>query len=417
MPSKTPPPPSRGADTEVSGAAAGGRPEMAGGHPGTVSILAAADVLSRRGVFGLAWLDDHLNVMATYGRLAEFVPVGLPVAKVLLPLAGMEDDIRQLADQPGAAIELPAVQIVNEELQLPRLNLLVVHIAPQRHFLVTISRPSNSVIEAELAKQMRARLIAEAEVKAKSKELARINAELSLANRDLEDFASIISHDLGAPMRAMADLTRRLEVEIGGGAGSREDAAVTVQGVKDLTRRLSTMLRDLHEYSSIGRKQDAVESIDTGALIAEIVHSIPRPTEFRIAIAGTWPRIKTLAAPLDIVLRNLVDNAVKHHDRADGQVTITAVPAAEHLTITVADDGPGIGTGERTAAFMPFRTLAPKGDGHGGRPAVGGTGMGLAFVKRTVETVGGTLDLTSTPEIPKGTIFRVAWPMALLPCG
>lgn len=377
--------------------------------PDASAILAAADLLSSHGVFGLAWLDDDLIVRATFGRLVRFVTIGRPVAEAILPLVGLEDDIRALRNSPDATLDLPGVAIMTSEAPLPRLNLLVMSApTPAGYIVVASSLSSASGIEAELARQMRARLIAEAEVRAKSLELARANNELSLANRDLEDFASIISHDLSAPMRAMRDLTRQLEaIVVSGPADVRDEALAPVRRLGEHAARLGSMLRDLHEYSSIGRKQDAVAMVDTGALATRIVASIPRPAAFRVIVAGDWPTIATLAAPLDIVLRNLVDNAVKHHDRIDGMVEICARRVGETLRITVADDGPGIPLEHRTAAFLPFRTLPGTG-----KPKAAGTGMGLAFVRRTVETAGGSLELRSIPELALGTRFTLLWPVS-----
>ncbi len=417
MPSSMRPPPSTGAAIEIPAAAA---TVTGADQPDPPAIEAAAEALSAHGIFGLAWLDEALIVRATYGRLVEFLPCGAAVADSLSPLLGLEDDIRALKDTPDAALELPAVAIVGDGRNLPRLNILVVFLAERSRYLVCISRPTGvSGIESELARQMRFRLIAEAEVIAKSKELARANAELSQANRDLEDFASIIAHDLGAPMRAMRDMTLRLEARVDAGAEPDPEMHAAIDRLKEQTQRLSSMLRDLHEYSSIGRKQDAMEIVDMDALVGRIVRSIPRPDGFAITVAGDWPRIETLVPPLDLVLRNLIDNAVKHHDRADGRIEITGALKPEVLEITIADDGPGIPAERRAAAFLPFRTLAPAagksrsqapGSGPGSGP---GTGMGLAFVKRTIETVGGRMSLASVPELPRGTRFVVIWPLAI----
>lgn len=411
MRSTTPPPPSSGADTEPRVPPGPGGAEN-GAAPDPQAVLAAAELLSARDVFGMAWLDEALIVRATFGRLVGFVPVNVPIGEALLPFAGMEDEIRALRSAPGAMLDLPSVGIVSSGGTLPRLNLLVLWSATQMRYLLVATRATSAAgIEAELARQMRARLMAEAEVRAKSQELARANTELAQANRDLEDFASIISHDLSAPLRAMRDLTRRVEAQIrDAGDNAATEALATTGRLEEQAARLSSMLRDLLEFSSIGRKQDAVESVDTGALVNRIVRSIPRPAGFCVTVGGDWPVIETLAAPLDIVVRNLVDNAIKHHDRGDGMVAITAEVTGEALAITIADDGPGIRPEQREAAFLPFRTLATRDAG--GR-AGGGTGMGLAFVRRTVETIGGRLDLESVPELSRGVSFRVTWPLRL----
>ncbi len=77
-----------------------------------------------------------------------------------------------------------------------------------------------------------------------------------------------------------------------------------------------------------------------------------------------------MAAPLDLVLRNLVDNALKHHDRDMGTLRLTATCEASAVVFEVTDDGPGIQPEHRDAIFLPFRTLVAEGapgQGHGPR--------------------------------------------------
>ena len=371
--------------------------------PGLTAIGAAGTMLAERGIFGMAWLDRTLVVRTRYGRLIDFVAVGLPITDTMPPLIGLEDDILALPDTPGGVVELPAVAIVSAERQTPRFNISVFWFAEANRFLLVVSRAiSRSDLEAQLSAQMRARLMAEAEVKAKSNELARANTELSRANRDLEDFASIIAHDLSGPMRSMRYLADDLDAVLeSGDAADGQTAPALVGRIRAQAARLSSMLRDLHEYSSIGRKQDALEETDTRALVDTLVTAIHRPDGFAIVVGGDWPRLTTLAAPLDLVLRNLVENAVKHHDRPDGRVEIIAHDEGVHLAVSVRDDGPGIDALNQEAVFMPFRTLGRHG---------AGTGMGLAFVKRTVESVGGSLTLASAPQTSRGAEFRILWP-------
>ena len=127
-----------------------------------------------------------------------------------------------------------------------------------------------------------------------------------------------------------------------------------------------------------------------------------------------------MPAALDLVLRNLIDNAVKHHDRGTGLIIVSAEPGADSLRISVIDDGPGIAPEFHEAVLLPFRTLDAMGangkSGGGTASAITtrkGTGMGLAFVNRTVETMGGKLAIRSQPAAQRGTTFVLDWPARL----
>jgi signal transduction histidine kinase len=116
-------------------------------------------------------------------------------------------------------------------------------------------------------------------------------------------------------------------------------------------------------------------------------------------IGGNWPRIATFPAPLDLTLRNLIQNTIKHHDRETGHVQIRCADAGTVLEITVEDDGPGVAPEHHESIFMPFRTLG----GSGG-------GMGLAIVQRTVKAVGGEIAVATNPPPQRGATFTVRWP-------
>ena len=84
----------------------------------------------------------------------------------------------------------------------------------------------------------------------------------------------------------------------------------------------------------------------------------------------------------------------------------------DHLSVTVSDNGPGIPLGRQEAVFHPFRSYRREPNGGCQPNAELAHGMGLAFVKRTVETVGGQLHLISNPAERRGSEFRLSWPLA-----
>jgi signal transduction histidine kinase len=363
-------------------------------------VVATGIHIAAKGVFGLVWLDQTLVARARFGPLVDFIETGRPATDSVPPLIGLEDEIRALPTIPGRFLELPAVAVVKADGAAPKLNFTVFWLETAQRFLLLVYRSSSrSDIEIELTRQVRGRLIAEAELQVKSRELARSNAELGIANRDLEQYATIISHDLKAPLRALRYQTDEAEAALAEGQPDRIAAALAE--VRSHSRRMSHMMTALLDYASVGRKAEVTARVDTLALIHAVAGSLPRPPGITVEIDGAWPVLDTLEAPLDLVLRNLLDNALKHHDRPQGVVRLSAHDAANHVAFTVADDGPGIPREARDTIFLPFRTL-------GG--TTGGTGMGLALVKRTVETVGGRIRIDGTGADGRGTTFVVEWP-------
>jgi len=363
------------------------------------ALLKANKLLADRGVYALVWLDDDIVVRRRYGRLVDFIAVDAPLVDSMLPVVGLEEEIKALKSSERGVLRLPNVATITEDGPGPRLNLLFYALATDTPFMMIVApAPTAANLEMELAQQVRARMIAETELAAKSQALARANAELTSANANLEQFAAIVSHDLKAPMRAVRYLVNEIETAIGpcGGNGT---AALKLQQLRRQTGRLSSMLSTLLHYVTTGT--DSVETVDTGKLMAEILRSLPK-TGLEIELAGNWPSVRTLVAPLDTTLRNLTENAIKHHDRASGHVVVSCIETDDALEISVADDGPGIDPEHQESIFLPFRTLG--GDGGG---------MGLAIVQKMVDAAGGSISVDSDPAQRRGTIFRVKWPKTI----
>lgn len=365
-------------------------------------LMTAVRLLAERDVYGLVWVGADLVVDSTYGNLARFVAIGEPLTSSVYALVGMEGDIAALQTGSGDVIELPDVTLVTDKGRRPRATLSISWSKDDLSYILLVARTeSRSDLEVELTAQMRARLIAESELASKTRELQRVNLELERANSDLESYASVMSHDLQSPMRVLRYTLDDLDRVTPDAA---PEARATIGKLRQLSQRMTEMLSALLDYASITKKSDAIERTDTRTLVQTIVSSMDAPPGMTIVIAGNWPVVETMAAPLDLVLRNLIDNAVKHHDRSTGHIEIAAQAGHDNLKITVSDDGPGISPEHRDVAFLPFRKLRPD------RPSPG-QGMGLALVRRTIESAGGDINLDSRAPAARGTVFIVRWPI------
>ncbi len=246
----------------------------------------------------------------------------------------------------------------------------------------------------------------EAVLQARADELAQINliflqttAELEKRNKELDQFAYVTSHDLKAPLRAIANLSEWIEEDL------HEALTPDTQKQMDLLRgrvyRMEALINGLLQYSRVGRMKTEPETVAVAQLLAEIIDSIAPPKEFTIEIVGEMPTLVTEKIPLQQVFSNLISNAVKHHNRSDGKVVITVEELDKFYEFAVADDGKGIAEQYYDKIFVIFQTLEA-------RDTRENTGIGLAIVKRIVEETGGTITLES--QVEKGTTFRFTWP-------
>jgi signal transduction histidine kinase len=108
--------------------------------------------------------------------------------------------------------------------------------------------------------------------------------------------------------------------------------------------------------------------------------------------------------PLQQILFNLIDNALRHHDRTEGEITLDAAEEGAFYRFSVADDGPGIPPEYEAKVFGMFQTLKP-------RDVKEGSGMGLAIVRKAIQQRGGEIHVSA--NTPRGSIFTFTWPRPL----
>ena len=228
--------------------------------------------------------------------------------------------------------------------------------------------------------------------------------ELEAINYELDQFAHIVSHDLRAPLRAVRNLAEWIDEDFK--AGEMEEVASHIVMMREKVDKLDAMVDGMLRYSRSIREEPelASESIDLNEMVKDIVDYVIPPPEFTVDVPKPLPVIDSPRPPLQQILTNLIANAVKHHDRPDGTITITAEPDGEregYIAVTVRDDGPGIDPVYHERIFVIFHTIP-------GQDKPDSTGIGLAVVRKLVEHHGGKISLDSSPG--NGAAFRFTWP-------
>ena len=230
---------------------------------------------------------------------------------------------------------------------------------------------------------------------------AQKNAEESLRQRnaELDQFAYVTSHDLKAPLRGIANLSRWIEEDLEG--------AITpeVAGQFDLLRgrvnRMEAMIDAILQYSRVDRTETPSETVDSRALLTEVIDLLAPPTRIAISLDDEMPTLHTPRLSLFQVFQNLLSNAIKYHDKPSGTIHVGARRDGEWIEFSVSDDGPGIAPKFQERIWVIFQTLEA-------RDKVESTGVGLALVKKIVEGQGGAVSVES--EAGQGATFKFTWP-------
>lgn len=227
--------------------------------------------------------------------------------------------------------------------------------------------------------------------------------ELRRSNIELERFAYVAAHDLRSPLRAMQDLAE-WTMEDDGNALSTDSRAY-LEMMQNRANRLDRLLTDLLDYARAGKESDGLAEMDLAQTIGQISAMLDPANSFDIRYAGTELTIRTHATPLHQILINLISNAIKHHDRDSGQISVSAEVISDRVFIEVRDDGPGIPKEYQQRVFQLFQTLRP-------RDEVEGSGLGLAIIRKLLDRYSGSIVLESNPGSTRGACFRFDFPVA-----
>jgi signal transduction histidine kinase len=254
----------------------------------------------------------------------------------------------------------------------------------------------NTALESEI----RARKLAQ-------ERLERVAAQLEASNRELQQFASVASHDLQEPLRKIVVFGDRLKAKFGGELG--EQGGDYIERMMNAAGRMRVLIDDLLEFSRVVTRARPFVPVDLAEVVREVIVDLEVLIESKGALVdvGELPTIQADPTQLRQVFQNLLSNAMKFQDGgAVPHVTIRAesVPcgSTQGWRISVRDNGIGFEQQHAERIFAPFQRLV-------GRSEFKGSGIGLAIVRRIVERHAGTITAESNPG--HGALFTITVPV------
>ena len=233
-------------------------------------------------------------------------------------------------------------------------------------------------------------------------ELINAKGELEKVNEELKEFAYVASHDLKTPLRHIRQLTDWIIED--DAENLSESTFKRLKQLKARSKRLEDLLKDMDTFAKVGAADQEIALVSIAEVVADVLGDMNPPEAFSIRVNCVACTLKTSPFMLRIVLQNLISNAIKHHDREDGTVSIRCQTNPEDVEIQVIDDGPGIPEEQREYIFGLFKRLKSKDE-------VEGSGMGLAIVRKFVEHSRGRINVAST--VGEGSTFTVTLPLSV----
>ncbi len=248
-------------------------------------------------------------------------------------------------------------------------------------------------------------------------------AHLEMAHQELKAFAYIVSHDMRAPLiniggyagelrslldemkNAMAASVDRLEPEARRKINDlfEEDVPEALGFIQGSVQRLERQIDAILQLSRLGRIDLQPETLDLKALISRTLESWAHRIEDAGATVtvGEFPAVVCDQNAMELVIGNLLDNAVKYLDpRRPGRIEVDAERAQDRVIVHVRDNGQGIAPQDLDKIFHVFRRV--------GAQDSPGEGMGLAYVKAVVQRLGGNIRCHSV--VGEGSTFSFDLP-------
>ena len=243
---------------------------------------------------------------------------------------------------------------------------------------------SRSSLEMTELLEARDRIVAQ-------RELTDRNRELETRNRDLAAFSYSISHDLRAPVRAVAGFSEIISARYG--ESLPEEARHYLANIATAGQRMNRLIDDLLRYVRLGSATLELDDLPLGPIVGEIA------TEFepelghlsgtlRVSIGDI--RVRAERSLLEQILSNLVQNAIRYRSSEGAlEVSIRASRIDGRVELAVTDNGIGIAPEHHERIFSLFQRLQTDD--------YEGTGIGLALARRAAELLGGSLTVRSSP--------------------
>jgi signal transduction histidine kinase len=302
---------------------------------------------------------------------------------------------------------------VNPELLRAKVSVFVElyrknqRLLAQEQKLVAINRN----LELEIAE----RIASEQKVTELNRQLLENIARLETANKDLDLFAFMASHDLQAPLRKIRMFSDRL---LGGGtANMNNENRLYLTRIQEVSRRMQELINDILRFSKISAEGQSFEEVDLNGVIREVVSEMEatireKNAEITVDQLPMLPASTVLMGPL---FSNLVSNALKYTKKneiprvriryEEGPVAIATngkEPDARYGRIYIEDNGIGFDQKYAEQIFDMFRRLHSSAEYEG-------TGIGLALCKKIVDMHQGFISAIGRPG--EGAVFIVSLPL------
>jgi len=252
-------------------------------------------------------------------------------------------------------------------------------------------------------------------------ELQQSNRKLKRSNRELQDFAYVVSHDLRAPLVNIQGFSKELalscerlrsvaaDLQVPGAERRElsalldEDIPEAIEFITTSATKMDSLLSGVLQLSRVGRAVLTVRQLDMNQMLSEIVASM----QFAIHQAGASVQVDSLPPchgdqmQINQVFSNLLSNALKYLDpNRPGVIRVCGREEPDRVLYSIEDNGIGIGAEHQDSIYKIFHRLDPRRGT--------GEGLGLTIARRVLDRHRGKIWVES--EVNEGSKFYLSLP-------
>ena len=250
-------------------------------------------------------------------------------------------------------------------------------------------KEANNQLKLEIAEREQAEL-----------RLAELFKKVDNVNTELRDFASIVSHDLKAPLRGIKTLATWILDD----CGDKFDEKTNEQMNLLLSRveRMYNLIDGVLQYSRAGREENGGRvQVNLDQFVPEVINMVVPPENIEVTVESQMPFIQCQETHMMQLFQNLLGNAIKYMDKQQGWIKVNCVEEGDFWKFSIADNGPGIEEKHFERIFKMFQIIPVKEE-------IEGTGVGLTVTKKIVEFYGGKIWIES--KVGQGSTFFFTLP-------